>query len=527
MVGIIDDTDTCLRYPAGTRIKIGENSGTVRYVGELCGYKGTWLGVEWDDPKRGKHNGTVNGKHYFYTMHPNAGSFIRPDKLGPFESLESAARERYLGDSEKSLDQQLIREAQESLQASLFEVVGLEKLARKQSKFEQLTEISVAGSPVNNAGFLNEFTALTALNLSHTLIWNWQTIAEICRQVPTLVNLNLSCNRFVAPTDSQIVEMSSAFDNLQLINLRNCGFTDWSDVIQTARLWPHIMSIGLQENPISELSAVNTKDVFKNLRELDLHRTKIMDFDQICKLGNLKTLVSLNLMENGIEEIKLPDCEPNTKLDMFISLEQLNMLYNPIWNEMDAFNELDKLPRLKRLSKTPHLKSNFDEMLVKAVGLITGLEMVNRAEISAEERRGAEYDIWKKYALDWLQASKLAESLKEFYKKHRSYALLIKKYGSPVEFVPRANIKVSNLIKIRILNKKTGEIWEKKFPRMITVQTLLGLIVKRFHLDCINMAPQLCYTDARHPELVVPLDNLSKTLDFYSLQENDIVEIEC
>lgn len=35
MVGIIDDTDTCLRYPAGTRIKIGENSGTVRYVGEV------------------------------------------------------------------------------------------------------------------------------------------------------------------------------------------------------------------------------------------------------------------------------------------------------------------------------------------------------------------------------------------------------------------------------------------------------------------------------------------------------------
>uniref|UniRef100_A0A1A9ZE46 Tubulin-specific chaperone E n=1 Tax=Glossina pallidipes TaxID=7398 RepID=A0A1A9ZE46_GLOPL len=523
MVAINDDT--CLRYPIGTRITIGAYSGTVRYIGEVCGYKGIWMGIEWDDPTRGKHNGVVSGKRYFYTMHPTAGSFIRSDKLGPFESLETAARERYLVDSAKSLDQQLIREAQESLQASLFEVVGLEKLARKQSKFEQLTEISVAGSPVDSAGYLIEFTALATLNLSHTLIWNWQTIADICRQVSTLENLNLSCNRFAAPTDSQIAELSSAFDNLQLINLRNCDFTDWFEIMQTARLWPHVTSIGLQENPINDISIVNTSDVFKNLRELDLHRTKITDFGQICKLGNLEALVSLNLMENGIKEVKLPDCEPNTKLDMFISLEQLNLLYNPIRNETDAFNELDKLPRLKRLNKTPHLKSNFGKMLVKAVGLISGLEMVNRAEISTEERRGAEYDIWKKYALDWLQASKLQETLKEFYKKHRSYALLIRKYDSPVDFVPRANRKVCNLIKIRILNEKTGEMWEKKFPRMISVQTLLGLLIKRFHLDCLTMTPELCYSDSRNPELVVPLDNLSKTLDFYSLQENDIVQV--
>uniref|UniRef100_A0A1A9WDV0 CAP-Gly domain-containing protein n=1 Tax=Glossina brevipalpis TaxID=37001 RepID=A0A1A9WDV0_9MUSC len=59
MVGIVDDT--CLRFPYGARIKIVENSGTVRYVGEVSGYKGTWLGIEWDDPRRGKHNGTVNG----------------------------------------------------------------------------------------------------------------------------------------------------------------------------------------------------------------------------------------------------------------------------------------------------------------------------------------------------------------------------------------------------------------------------------------------------------------------------------
>lgn len=151
-----------------------------------------------------------------------------------------------------------------------------------------------------------------------------------------------------------------------------------------------------------------------------------MDFDQVCKLGNIKTLTSLNLMENGIEEIKLPDCDANCKLDMFMALEQLNLLYNPIWNEADAFNELDKLPKLKMLYKTPHLKSNFDEMFAKAVASISNLQILNKINLTAEERRGAEYDIWKKYAVEWLQASKSAETLKEFYKKHRAYANIIK-----------------------------------------------------------------------------------------------------
>lgn len=161
-------------------------------------------------------------------------------------------------------------------------------------------------------------------------------------------------------------------------------------------------------------------------RELDLHRTKIMDFDQVCKLANIKTLTTLNLMENGIEEIKLPDCDATSKLDIFIALEQLNLLYNPIWNEADAFNELDKLPKLKRLSKTPHLKSDFDEMFAKAVAMISKLEIINKAEIAPEQRRGAEYDIWKKYAAEWVEASKSQESLREFFKKHRSYVMLLK-----------------------------------------------------------------------------------------------------
>ena len=45
-----------------------------------CPPQGAWLGVEWDDPSRGKHSGTHEGKRYFTCNVEGSGSFIRPKK---------------------------------------------------------------------------------------------------------------------------------------------------------------------------------------------------------------------------------------------------------------------------------------------------------------------------------------------------------------------------------------------------------------------------------------------------------------
>ena len=42
---------------------------------------GLWLGVEWDDPSRGKHSGEHNGVQYFTCNQPGSGVFIRPKKI--------------------------------------------------------------------------------------------------------------------------------------------------------------------------------------------------------------------------------------------------------------------------------------------------------------------------------------------------------------------------------------------------------------------------------------------------------------
>lgn len=49
----------------GQRLSLKGQTCTVRYVGAVAEKKGEWLGVEWDDASRGKHDGTHDGTSYF------------------------------------------------------------------------------------------------------------------------------------------------------------------------------------------------------------------------------------------------------------------------------------------------------------------------------------------------------------------------------------------------------------------------------------------------------------------------------
>ena len=47
----------------GARFNLHSHLGTVKFIGPVEGTSGIWLGVEWDDPARGKHD----GQGYFAT----------------------------------------------------------------------------------------------------------------------------------------------------------------------------------------------------------------------------------------------------------------------------------------------------------------------------------------------------------------------------------------------------------------------------------------------------------------------------
>lgn len=58
-------------FHIGQRLSSKGQLCTVRYVGPVTGKSGEWLGVEWDNASRGKHNGTSEGINYFQCRDEN------------------------------------------------------------------------------------------------------------------------------------------------------------------------------------------------------------------------------------------------------------------------------------------------------------------------------------------------------------------------------------------------------------------------------------------------------------------------
>lgn len=75
--------------------------GTVKYVGAVEGYSGTWVGVDWDNDGEGKHDGSHNGIKYFEARGHETASFVRPQNLSSGITLLQALEVRYRSTSTK------------------------------------------------------------------------------------------------------------------------------------------------------------------------------------------------------------------------------------------------------------------------------------------------------------------------------------------------------------------------------------------------------------------------------------------
>lgn len=232
-------------------------------------------------------------------------------------------------------------------------------------------------------------------------------------------------NRLRLPTDNEINELEKYFRHLKNINLRRCNLRQWSNVMHISRLWPNIEQLSVAENSISHLQQPDTTKIFRNLKFLDLKGNPLNYFNEIVKLGNIKTLQTLYCIATHIETIQLPDCAWNEYLDIFAGLEELNLNDNFLTNQSTIFNELDKIPALTNLSITISDNIGYEETFTCALGHITKLTVLNKKTINANERRGAEIDIWKRYSVDWVNSKDNNELRTNLLQRCRSYPKLI------------------------------------------------------------------------------------------------------
>ncbi|XP_072188003.1 tubulin-specific chaperone E isoform X2 [Excalfactoria chinensis] len=515
----------------GRRVLCGTEYGTVRYVGSVPPTAGIWLGVEWDDPQRGKHDGTYEGTQYFKCRHPRGGSFIRPNKANFGVDFLTAVKGRY-GLNEKQNGQNGIENTCVFGKKTV-EFVGRDSIEKKQSQLNQLVHISVHECAVSHAGQKEEIsgtcTNIRHIDLSKNLVSFWDTVIDIASQIPNLETLDISGNKMKFPSTS--ISVSNAFSKLTTLALNQTGIT-WTQVLLCAPGWPVLEELYLTSNNITVLERPD--HVLQTLKLLDLSNNQLLDGSQLHLIGHLPRLEQLILTNNGISSVRFPDAEFGCKTKMFPSLKRLAINDNKIsqWSEI---NELDKLPSLQvlecRNNPLMDTEKNPETLRQLIIAKISQLEVLNKSEIFPDERRGAELDYRKIFGKDWLAAGGHWDPARnkpseEFLAAHPRYPSLCLKYGAPEEGELKGQepLTLKNqllTLTIKCPDNPEQKPVEKKLPESMTVQRVKGLLYRLLRIPGSEL--KLSYESSKLKGKEVELDNDLKPLQFYSIENGDSV----
>eukprot|EP00731_Ephydatia_muelleri_P023176 Em0015g759a len=326
--------------------------GTIRFVGELQSTTGEWLGVEWDDPTRGKHNGSHEGIHYFTCSVPGSGSFIRPKKASFGDTFLTAVKKRYGHGLNIEEESEMYVMSEDGSQVTPVEMVGTEKIAKKQGDFSELKEASLRGMDVCSAGpegQLREiFQNLTHLDLSQNLLLSsWNVVAVMTNELPHLTTLNLSENIPLALCDIRGQSTVSFVSSLRTVYLNEMGLT-WAKASKILQMMPSgLEELHLCKNQIDGFGSPDESKVLpSNLKLLNLEVNKLTNWSEVLKLTYLVSLRTLILNENRLPTVFFP-C--NADHTYFPALESLSLRMSGInsWSSVNAIASLHSLHELK------------------------------------------------------------------------------------------------------------------------------------------------------------------------------------
>ncbi|XP_029383598.1 tubulin-specific chaperone E [Echeneis naucrates] len=500
----------------GRRVSCGGERATVRYVGPVPPTAGVWVGVEWDDPDRGKHDGSHEGVQYFTCRHPKGGSFVRPGKVTFGVDYLTAVRQVYEIEVEKVLSEE-ISFANRKMQWPCI----------KERSLESLPSVLLSRCEVNGPGDDGEIRKTTPnvkwLDLSGTLLMCWEHVAAITRQLDSLEGLQLSHNRLCLTSDP--AALCQAFCSLKVLVLNSCDLT-WPQILECAPMWPQLEDLCVEENNISELQRPD--GVLQSVKSLSLSRNAVVQ-DSVLSLSGLPRLEQLNLSNVGLSVIHFDDAAPGSQTSMFPSLKKLNLDDNSI-SEWSVVDELAKLPSLvqfscrgNRLVSSDGNPKTANQILIAKLGQLV---LLNGSQIHRDDRKGAELDYIKMFGEEWLKAGGRSQPSTHFTYQHPRYQTLIDKYGAPEEGElkkPEPFALKNQLLKITFVCPDAADRKpvEKKLPASMTVQKVKGLLYRLLKVPAAEL--KLSYTSLKMVGTEFELDSDLKTLQFYSIEDGDQV----
>jgi len=557
-----------MKSRVGRRLEVEGSRGTVMFDGVVEGTKGRWLGIEWDDPSRGKHDGSHNGVFYFRAKATTSGSFIRETKANFGKSFRRAVNERYRTRLEPEVAAQMhVRGSSDQITA--VKLVGNEKIAERQSKIDQLEDVHVSDMRVCGLdddenedigdGFLGDEdfaypTNCVSLGLAGSLLPSWDDVAEITKPMSRLETLYLDENRLPPPNPAKLQSLLDSFTNLKVITLTKMDL-EWSSVAACFPMWPSLEELILSNNSITSTSFSSFPP---RLRLLNLDCNPLSNWQSVRTFSQLPYLDTLSLAECQLGDMDDPQeflaetsapaslCAAVSGASFFPSLRHLNLRDNAVssWLTIAALSRVVSLTEFVVL-RNPVMKLEDSPETSRQILLVkmSNLSRLNHVYVDAKERRGADIDYYKKYSTAYLEAlNEGNDRAAAFRFEHPTYERLVEAFGAPevVKTEEKPNLLKSSLISISVGVEKEGEVVEvecssglvnfdssfpkvtKKVPASMSVQKVKMMAIKSWK-GKRALAARDYHVRVVSDERTFLVENESKEISFYGVGNGDVL----
>eukprot|EP00049_Salpingoeca_infusionum_P005683 m.95236 g.95236 ORF g.95236 m.95236 type:complete len:531 (+) comp13052_c0_seq1:154-1746(+) len=409
---------------AAQRIRVGKEKGFVRYLGPVGATKGEWYGIEWDNPERGKHNGSHDGVAYFATKHDTGGSFVKVQKAVKGVTVAEAIRDRY-GDTSANDEQVKFSKID-------VEVVGGSTITDQLSQYHSLVSLVLRDADINNnvgTDIATMCPIARAIDVTDNLFTSFTAIEAIATQLPKLMSLNASFNAFCDPVEAlSSLPTPSPFRHLTKLLATNMIHLTWDQSVAICKRMPLLQEVHLCENNFTSVALPEGESmvtVFPSLKLLNLYGNHLSDWSEIEQFGVIPSLYDVKLNCNQLPSLTKPLEMPHMTM---LSIGS-NMVAD--WQSFVHLGQLQSLTNL-RVRKNP-VASAYREADYRKI-TITYLPYVltlNGSEVSARERQVAERFYLERHSQQWHEAQ-TQNTLPDFYTQHPVYERLVKEHGEPI-----------------------------------------------------------------------------------------------
>ena len=379
---------------AGQRVRVGDpddpaetHAATVRYVGELEGHRGTYVGVEWDAAGRGKNDGSVGGRRYFAGPGPASCSFLRAKHLAAGRPLLAELRGKYC--EGEAIDQALVdmtvhtvtnRDVRVELRAE-GPAADLAAMRKAYLPFSNVVSAGPAGEVRAAAGQLVE------LDLSASLLNEWGELDRIGAELPGLRVLDASRIRFRLPAPAAALPVDR-LAGLRVLVLNRTGLP-WRLAAGALAALPELRAFHFCGNGVASLDAGAGAALAgcARLETLILEDNALAAWAGVeAAFGALPRLERLQLSGNALAGVGRPGPAAWGRL------RALLLGRNAIadWGSVDALDAFPALEEL-RLSDNPVLGGGARAGgRHVAVARVRKLRHLNGSPVTERERRESE-----------------------------------------------------------------------------------------------------------------------------------------